>query len=298
MSPKLIVIVGPTGSGKSDLAMELAGLYGGELICADSKTIYRGMDIGTAKPSAADRALVPHHLLDVVNPDQPFSVFDFQRMARQAIGEITARGHIPIMVGGSGLYVDSILYDFHFPTTAEASRREELNTKSIEELREILKTENPIKYSEIDLMNIRRIIRAIENNENNEHKSRKLRTNTLLLGLDMNKLVIQNRIEQRAKKMLKEGIIEEVRGVGYKFGWESEAMSGIIYRAFKEIAKNDDKNPEKIKAALDKFIQGDKKLVKKQLTWFRRNKDIVWLEAEDTTELLARAGRLVSEFIT
>ena len=278
---KLIVVLGPTASGKSDLAMTLAQKYQGEIICADSRTIYRGMDIGTAKPSAADQELVPHHLLDVVNPDQSFSAAEFKLRAEAAITDITARGKLPMLVGGSGLYIDSILYDYQFPVEADPSQRAELERLSIFELQQKLTKINSEKYEKIDINNRRRLIRAIEitNNPNNTvTKSDIIRANTLVLGIAKPKNVLNANIIKRAELMLREGIISEVRNIGQTYGWDSEAMSGIIYRAFKDVARENSNNSEKINAALAEFIAGDKKLVKKQVTWFKRNPNIIWLD--------------------
>ena len=125
----LLVIVGPTASGKTALAIELAERMNGEIICADSRTVYRGLDIGTAKPTPEERARVPHHLLDVVDPDQPFSVADFKRLAEQAITDVRRRDKLPILVGGSGLYIDAIIYDYQF--SAAGTKRSEQNPRHL-----------------------------------------------------------------------------------------------------------------------------------------------------------------------
>jgi tRNA dimethylallyltransferase len=158
----LIVIVGETASGKSALAMELAQRFDGEIICADSWTVYKGFDIGTAKPSKADQKLVPHHLLDVADPEVGFSAAVFQRMAKEAIEAIASRGKIPLLVGGTGLYVDSILYDYSFLPPSDPKLREELNASSLEQV--IARAEEmELDVTGIDLRNKRRVIRLIEN---------------------------------------------------------------------------------------------------------------------------------------
>ena len=160
MAP-LIVITGPTASGKSGLALELAERYHGEIICADSRTVYKGMDVGTAKPSADNQVRVPHHLLDVVEPGERFTAGEFQRLARQAITDIRGRGHIPFLVGGTGLYIDSVVLNYAFDDApVDELARKGLESKTIEELRSLLKTHH------IDIphnsSNKRHLIRAWE----------------------------------------------------------------------------------------------------------------------------------------
>lgn len=122
MSP-LVVITGPTASGKTSLAMEVAKLFNGEIICADSRTIYKGMDIGTAKPTKKEQAAIPHHIIDVVEPNQSFTVADFKELALKAIDDITKRGKLPIMVGGTGLYIDSVIFDYQFGPAGDAKKK-------------------------------------------------------------------------------------------------------------------------------------------------------------------------------
>lgn len=156
----IVFIVGPTASGKTALAIELAREVGGEIIAADSRTIYKGMDIGTAKPSAAEQALIPHWGLDLVEPGESFSAADFKAYALQKIDEISARGHIPFIVGGTGLYVDAVLFDYQFGPAANRDLRAQLETKSIEELQEYCKNNN-IELPE-NSQNKRYLIRQIE----------------------------------------------------------------------------------------------------------------------------------------
>ncbi len=161
-APKLVAIVGQTASGKTALAIELAQRFSGEIIAADSRTLYKGMDIVTAKPSAEERKVVPHHLIDVSTPDKPLTVADFKRLATAAITDITARGKLPLLVGGTGLYVDAILYDFQFNNPVNASYRNSLGAKEIAELQAM------VLYQGIPLpenpLNKRHLIRALETN--------------------------------------------------------------------------------------------------------------------------------------
>lgn len=277
-APPLIVIVGPTASGKSDLGMEVARQYGGEIICADSRTVYKGMDIGTAKPTKADQEEIPHHLLDVVEPSESFSVAQFKELANRAIADITKRGKLPIMVGGSGLYVDSVIFDYQFGQPADPDQRAQLQRASIEELQQICRDKNiemPINH-----MNKRHLIRAIELGGLPKNTP-VLRSNTLVVGIAMDKDVLVDRIQHRAKVMAASGIVEETKRLGEKYGWDNEAMTGIIYRIFREVLEDTLSEDE----AIEIFARSDDRLVKRQKTWFKRNPYIIWGSSE---ELLGR----------
>lgn len=284
---KLIAVVGPTASGKSDLALTLAKKHGGEILCADSRTVYRGLDIGAAKPSEDDRRAVLHHLLDLVNPHETLSVAAFKQAAEQAAAEVDARGHVPFLVGGSGLYVDSVLYDYSFPPIADKVARAELESYSNHDLVERLKKLDPEAALLTDLANRRRVIRALETVGQPRLRRDSIRPNTLVLGITMNKEIIQKRIEQRIDKMLSQGFFEEVKRLGEQYGWDCEAMSGIGYRAFKEAANGG----MTVEQAAQQFVRGDMRLVKKQLTWFKRNQSIHWVTD------YAQAEEFVSTFL-
>jgi tRNA dimethylallyltransferase len=290
---KLIVIVGPTASGKSALAMELAKKYRGEIICADSRTIYRYMDIGTAKPTRDEMLLIPHHLVNIKMPNEPFSASEFKDLALKSIDSISVEGHLPIMVGGTGLYIDSVLYDYQFPSKPSNVERLALNDMALDELVEQLRQADPAAMEEIDLHNPRRVMRAIETAGQPRSKKPQMRPHTLVIGLSLNKNIVHSRIEKRAQNMLKQGLLDEVRQVGERFGWEAEAMTGPAYRAFKDVVLG----TKSASQGLADFIAGDKKLAKKQMTWFKRNPDIRWLDAEDPEHLLREAEDLVTAFI-
>lgn len=290
---KLVVIVGPTASGKSALAMKLARKFNGEIIAADSRTVYRYMNIGTAKPTKAEMSQVPHHLVDIADPDETFTAADFKRQAEAAINDISARGKLPILVGGSGLYIDSILYDYQFPKANQTARK--LNqTKSLEELVQLLQNLDPDTIESIDLNNRRRVERAIETAGMPKNKSNVLRPETLVLGITLNKDLIHKRIIQRVEKMLEEGLFNEVKFVGEKFGWHHEALTGPAYRAIKEAVLG----TKTIDEAKDDFIRSDVQLAKKQMTWFKRNPHIKWLAGDDSNRLEAEATALVSNFLS
>lgn len=267
----LVVIVGETASGKSALAMELAEQFDGELICADSWTVYKGFDIGTAKPSPADRVRVPHHLLDVADPAEGFSAVLFQRLAKEAIADITARGKLPIMVGGTGLYIDSVLYDYQFLPPSDPKLREELNALSLSELLERAAALE-LDTVGIDLRNKRRVIRLIENNGQRPSKQA-LRENTLVLGIKVPRDELQERITGRVDIMLRQGLEDETWQLAERYGWEAEPMKGIGYVEWHEYFAGSlglaETRQRIIKASMD--------LAKRQRTWFKRNSGIQWV---------------------
>jgi tRNA dimethylallyltransferase len=270
MSP-LVVIVGETASGKSALALELAERFDGELICGDSWTVYKGFDIGTAKPTPEERARVPHHLLDVADPAVGFSAALFQRLAKQAMDDIAARGKVAILVGGTGLYIDSVLYDYSFLPPSDPSQRAELNALSLEEL--LQKAEAmELDTSGIDLRNKRRVIRLIENN-GKRPSHQPLRENTLLLGVKRPLDELQARIMERIDTMVQQGFPAEVQQLGERYGWNCEPMRAPGYRAFADYVQSH----ISLQDAKDRFRQNDLQLAKKQRTWFKRNDSIQWV---------------------
>ena len=273
-NPRLVVITGPTASGKSALAMEIAQQHKGEIICADSRTVYKGMDIGTGKPSAHDRAIVPHHLLDVVEPNQSFTAAQFKKLANEAIQAITARGALPILVGGTGLYIDAVIFDYQFGQLADMAQRAVLMSKTITELQNIC-NENNIPLP-INNKNKRHLVRAIELNGLPQAK-RELRDNTLVVSITMEIDVLEQRIRKRTLQMFNAGVIKEAQSLGQKYGWDTEAMTANIYRFCHEILQGSMSQAE----AIERIIKSDKSLAKRQRTWLKRNPYIVWGSADE-----------------
>jgi tRNA dimethylallyltransferase len=270
----LLVIVGETASGKSALAIEMAEKFNGEIICADSRTVYRGMDIGTAKPTAEERKRVLHHCLDLVDPDEPFTVADFKREAQKAIEDITSRGKLPILVGGTGLYVDAILYDFSFRQPGDTNTRAELAVLSVQEL------QNRILEQGIGLpnnpQNPRHLVRALETG--GETPDRKpLRSNTLIIGLNPDREVLKARIASRTDQMIEKGLVDEVRQVSDKYGWAVPALQAPAYKAFHAYIDGSISLDE----AKTLNLNNDLRLAKRQCTWFKRNKSIQWFDNRD-----------------
>lgn len=281
MEAPLVVIVGPTASGKSALAIELAEQFGGEIICADSRTIYKDMDIGTAKPSLEDQARVKHWGLDLVEPGEPFSVADFQEYANKKIADIRLRGKIPFLVGGTGLYVDAVVFNFSFGPVDEAFRAQ-LEAMSLEELHEYC-FENNIMLPENE-KNKRYVIRAIERNNVNSERLSEPQQNTIIVGITTEKEILHKRIHERSEHLFESGMIEEAMLLGKKFGWDNEAMTGNIYKLVKQyvdgtITKDELKERNEI---------ADRQLAKRQMTWLKRNPFIKWLELDYAQKYIAR----------
>lgn len=273
--PPLIVLVGETASGKSELALWLAERFNGELICADSWTVYKGFDIGTAKPLLSERARVPHHLLDVADAREGFSAAVFQRLANTAIHNISSHGSVPFLVGGTGLYIDSVLYNYGFLPPSNPELRSELNQLSLSEV--LARAESlGLDTAGIDLRNKRRLIRLIENNGVWPSKQ-ELRVNTVILGLSVPRQELLGNIERRVDAMLAIGLEQEVQELAKEYGWDAEPMKGIGYREwqayFNGTQTYDETRQEIIKSTLD--------LAKRQRTWFKRNKSIHWLTTDD-----------------
>lgn len=276
-----VAIVGETASGKSALAMKLAQEFYGEIICADSRTIYKGMDVGTAKPSAADRSLISHHILDVITPDQRFSAADFKAQAEAAIADILTRGKLPIMVGGTGLYVDAVLYDFAFRAAANPAERQKLEKLSVEELQQALSVKGiPLPNNP---QNPRHLIRALETGGRPSVRQT-LRGNTLVLGLKIDRELLEKRIEKRIDDMVTTGLLEEIESLAQKYGWDAPGLQAPGYRAFRPYFAGE----IDLAAAKKQFAQNDKQLAKRQRTWFKRNQDIQWVSDYEQAKMLVQ----------
>lgn len=279
----LIAIVGPTASGKTGLAIRLAKEIVGEIISADSRAVYKGLSIGTAKPNLSEQQGVPHWGIDIATPGERFTAADFQRYARMAIADIRSRGNIPILVGGTGLYIDSVLYDFEFPTTGQdTKRRDALLLKSVEELHEYCK-----KYS-VELpenkMNKRHVVNAILRNNQPLKRKHELEKEIVVVGIATENEILKTKIKERAKAIFNDGVINEAVKVAEKYGWENEAMTGNIYPLIKLY-----KEGKITRAELEeKSAVKDWQLAKRQLTWFRRNEHIHWGSADELYTYVTR----------
>ena len=280
IKPPLIVIVGPTASGKTTTAIEFAKKYDGEIICADSRTVYRGMDIGTAKPTLIERAQVPHWGLDLVEPGERFTVADFKKYALECCADIRARGKLPLLVGGTGLYIDAVIFDYQFGPAGGGKHRAFLEKMTISELREHC-IKNSIELSK-DSKNKRHLVRAIEMGGVNKQRRDRPLDKTIVVGIATDKTQLRTRIFDRSEHILTNGVVEEAIRLGKKYGWQSEAMTGNIYPLVYSYLKGE----RTLNDVRDDFTTLDWKLAKRQLTWFRRNPYIAWQVRSDALAYL------------
>jgi tRNA dimethylallyltransferase len=271
----LIVIVAPTASGKSGIAIELAEHYNGEIICADSRTIYKGLDIGTAKPSKADQAKVPHWGLDIITPDETYSAADFKTYAVQKIAEIRARGHVPFLVGGTGLYIDSVIFDYQFGLPVDPKKRAELEQLTLQELYNYC-IQNNIILPEND-KNKRYIIRAIEQKGISGKRLDTPINNCIIVGITTETEHLYKRIKDRSEQLFDDGVVQEAKTLGDTYGWESAAMTGNIYRLSRLYLNKEITMAELV----HRFEISDRQLAKRQLTWLKRNHFIMWFPLKD-----------------
>lgn len=273
--PPLVVISGPTASGKTALAIDLAEKFGGEIICADSRTVYKGMSIGTAKPTAAEQARVPHWGIDLIEPNQRYSVADFQRYAVAKIHDIRARCKIPFMVGGTGLYIDSVIFEFNLALQANEKQRLALETLTTEQLVEYCKKHSvnlPKNHT-----NRRHLIRTIERRGSELSRRSKPMEATYVVGIATKKTVLRQRIVERAEQIFNDTIVEEANQLGKKYGWNSEALTANIYPLLHQLIRGR-YTREEVK---QRFITRDIQLAKRQMTWLRRNPFVEWCTLDD-----------------
>ena len=268
----LIVIVGPTASGKTSLAINLAEIYGGEIICADSRTVYKDMDIGTAKPSYEDCQRVPHWGIDLVYPYEYFSAAEFKQYSLKKIEDIRSRNKIPFLVGGTGLYIDAIVFDYKFGNKSDVKKRTLLEKLTIEELWEYCSKNNielPDNYN-----NKRYVIRCIEQGGINNSRKVEINNNIIVVGISTDRDNLRKRSKDRIEQFFDNNVVEEARILGKIYGWDNRAMSGNIYPILHKYIDNE----INIEEAKVEIFYRDWHLAKRQMTWFRRNKNIEWLE--------------------
>jgi len=289
----IIVLTGPTASGKTAISMGLAERFNCEIICADSTTVYCGMDVGTAKPTSEEMQGIPHHLLNIVNPDEEFNASIFMATVTKIVDEIHARGHVPMLVGGSVLYIDAFVFNYNLPPVEpDEELREELEKIDTFELFEKLCKLDPECEWTIDRHNRRRIIRAIEvwmktERPFSEHKSKTpLPENILYLAVEADRDKLYEHIDERVDQMFRDGLIEEVKGLYAKYG-DTPALKAGSYRQVIDFLQGNDS----IEEAATKTKQNHRNNAKKQFTWLRRNKDIHWVKNS------AEAEKLISKFL-
>lgn len=276
----IVVITGPTASGKTGLAIELAKKYNGEIICADSRTVYTGMDIGTAKPTIKEQKIVPHWGLGLVKPGERFTAYDFKMYADKKIEDIRARGHIPFLVGGTGLYIDAVVLNYEFAGSFEGIFRNSLENKTLGELY-LYCSNNNIKLPEND-KNKRHIINTILRKGISVKSSHELRNDVIVVGITTEKETLLARMRVRAEQLLDDGVVDEAIILGKKYGWDAEVLKSNIYRVIREslVEKLTDKE------IVARTVALDWQLARRQMTWFRRNSFIKWLSLNDARQYL------------
>ena len=289
----LIILTGPTAVGKTALSIELAKAVNGEMISADSMQVYRMLDIGTAKIKPEEMEGIRHYLIDVLEPTEDFNVFRFQQMAKAALEEIYAKGKIPIVVGGTGFYIQALLYDITFEETEESPYRKKLEQyakiKGAHALHEQLKDIDPVSYQEIHENNVKRVIRALEfyhdtgypistHNALEREKESPYNFSYFVLNDDRQKLY--NRIEYRIDQMLEDGLVKEVQSaLAYGCTKEMVSMQGLGY---KEIIPYLEGNCS-LEDAVYILKRDTRHFAKRQLTWFRRERDVIWVDKTEQT---------------
>lgn len=292
---KLIVICGPTASGKTDISLKLAQKFNGEIVCADSRTIYKEMDIGTAKPTFEERLKVPHYLINLVDPDQEFTVAEFKNKALELINEIHAKYKNPFLVGGTGLYIDSIVDNLDIPRVPPDKKlrkelEKEIEKKGLESLWKKLIQVDPNSAEFVQRKNPRRVIRALEVCLKTKKPFSELRKkgkplfNTCQIGIKINKIELKKRINQRTEKMIEKGLVEEVKEIIKKYPSSPPGLKSIGYQEIvsylqKEIS---------LEEAISLIKRNTYQYARRQMTWFKRNKDINWVKNHQDAEKIVK----------
>jgi len=287
----LLVLLGPTACGKTGLSLEIASYFDAEIISGDSMQIYRGMDIGTAKIKPSETRNIPHHMLDIVSPLEPFSVADFRDKTNELIDLISSRGHLPFIVGGTGLYISSLLYPYDFGTEADPDPaiREELKQKYAtlggEKLHEELASVDPVSAAKIHPNDEHRIIRALEVYQltgqpiSKSHKIEHMESPffPLIIGLKMDRQLLYKRIGQRVDQMINEGLIEEVRQLmDQGLTKNHQSMQGIGYRQMISYLEGE----ISLEEAIELIKRDTRRYAKRQMTWFNRMENIKWFDVD------------------
>ncbi len=293
MRGKLIAVMGTNASGKSGLGVELAARYGGEIVSADSRQVFRGLDLGSGKITKEEMRGVPHHLLDVCRPGDFFSMADFQRLAYAAIDDILRRGRVPFLVGGTGLYVDAVIDGYELSDRApDLLLREKLETYDTPALYGMLREKLP--DTEIDPKNRNRVMRALERLAADDyHPGRRApRYETLKLGVTWDRETLKKRIDERLERRLQAGMVQEVQGLidaGVSPGFLDKL--GLEYRYITRYLRGE----LTYEQMLDELGRAIKRFAKRQMTWFRREENLHWLDM--TGDPAAEACALIDRFL-
>ncbi|WP_223588318.1 tRNA (adenosine(37)-N6)-dimethylallyltransferase MiaA [Neobacillus bataviensis] len=290
---KLLVIIGPTAVGKTKLSIEMAKQFNGEIISGDSMQIYRGMDIGTAKITPEEMEGIPHHLIDIKEPNENFSVAEFQSLVRAKIEEIAKMGKLPIIAGGTGLYIQSVIYDYQFSdVSGDEQFRQQLEQRAKEIGNEVLYKElsevDPESAAQIHPNNVRRVIRALEiyhltgktMQEFQRTQEPDLMYDTALVGLTMERDMLYERINARVDLMMEQGLLDEVKSLYHQGLRDCQSIQAIGYKEIYEYLDG--------KVSLDDGVetlkQNSRRYAKRQLTWFRNKMDVKWFDMTDVND--------------
>ncbi len=288
----LVILTGPTSVGKTSLSISLAHEIGGEIISADSMQVYRGMDIGTAKITEEEMDGIPHYLVDILEPDQPFNVVEFQRLAKEAMNRIYSHGKIPILVGGTGFYIQALVYDIDFSEHPEKEDYRRKLTLLAEErgkqyLHSMLEEVDPEYAASVHYNNVKKVIRALEYHKetggklsahNREQQERTSPYRFAYLVLNQDRELLYQRINQRVDQMMEQGLLQEVRQLSERgFTPDLVSMQGLGYKEFFEYFNGNLSLDE----VVDRIKMETRRFAKRQLTWFRREKDVIWINKGD-----------------
>ena len=301
--PKIVVISGPTGIGKTAVAMEVAGRFGGEIVGADSMQIYRYMDIGTAKPTSEERSRIPHHMMDIIDPDEPFDAAVYAEMATDAIEQRNAQGILAFVVGGTGLYIKALVHGlFHEKSSDPAVRKDLKETAACygtQSLYDELRRTDPAAAQRIHSNDTFRIIRALEvfrltgkpiSEYHLRHGFSDKRFDVLKIGLDMNRAALYDRINLRVDGMIAAGLVEEVQTL-LQMGYPEtlKAMQAIGYRHMADYINGRLSWQEAVRT----LKRDTRRYAKRQITWFKADPDIRWLETEQLNDII----RIIDNFL-
>lgn len=313
MKPKILAIVGPTASGKTSLGIGIAKQFHGEIISVDSRQIYRGMNVGTAKPEgewieteiekggSIDQLFgarktflvesIPHWGIDLVDPDTSYSVAEFKAYAQTKIQEMVSRGHLPILVGGTGFWLKTIIDNLDLTQTpADLSLRAQLEARTLGDLFHEYKQLDPAGAELIDKQNKRRLVRALEVTKltgkpfSEQQTAGESLYDVLQIGLSVPREVLNERIDTRVDEMIARGLIDEVRSLKDRYGCEVESMTGIGYRQICRFLSAE----QKLSEAIDEVKNDTRHYAKRQMTWFKRDGRIVWIESGTLAEQLVK----------
>lgn len=284
---KLLVLIGPTAVGKTNLSIQLAKKYNGEIISGDSMQIYKGMDIGTAKISPSEMEGIPHYLIDIKEPDEAFSAAEFQALVRRQISEIASRGKLPIIAGGTGLYIQSVIYDYQFSDVpSDENFRRELEKRAETQGNDVLYAElekiDPISAENIHPNNVRRVIRALEVyhctgmpvSRWQEKQQPEFIYDTALIGLTMERELLYHRINERVDLMIREGLLQEVRSLYERGIRDCSSIQAIGYKEIYDFIEG----RATLETAIENLKQNSRRYAKRQLTWFRNKMDVEWYD--------------------